>query len=79
MPSDGFLTEAVNLDGVSVTIEDGDYLCTCDEQSEGKINATPVCESAYRHGLEVIGVVGDFDRGTVRVRIARLDSRGDSE
>lgn len=66
-----FLKDASHLDGVSVSAEDGQFIATCEEQAEGKIDTTKVHDTAENAGLRVTNTIADFDAGHVRVYVSR--------
>ncbi|ADJ14429.1 hypothetical protein [Halalkalicoccus jeotgali] len=69
-----FLEAAVKLDGVSISDEGEEFVATCEEEAEGKIDATKVFASARSAGLDVTNTIGDFDAGHLRVYVDKEGS-----
>ena len=68
-----FLLNAAQLDGVSVSVEDEQYVVTCEEQSEGQIDTNKVHDVAEWANLRVTNTIADFNAGHVRVYVNRGD------
>lgn len=71
MSNHEFAGRAMTLDGVSISDEGDLYVCTCEEQSEGKIDVTPVFDAAHTADLPIFSTVADFEAGHVRVAVAK--------
>ena len=69
--SDGFLVEAASLDGVSMSVEDDQYVATCEEQTDAKIDTSKVHDTAEAAGLRPINTIADFEARHVRVFFRR--------
>lgn len=71
MSSESFLAQAAQLDGVSVSVEDEQYVATCEEQADGKIDTSQVHDKATESGLRISNSIADFDAGHVRVFVPK--------
>lgn len=66
-----FLENAAQLDGVSVSVDDGQFVALCEEQSEGTIDTSKIHDVAAEADLHVRNTIADFDAGHVRVFVNR--------
>lgn len=73
MAGRSFLEKTAQLDGVSVSVEDEQYVLTCEEESEGEIDTGKVHKAAQEAGLQPEKTITDFDVGHVRVYVNRGD------
>jgi len=65
-----FLSEAVQLDGVSIGRDEDVFEVTCrNHNGEDKIETEPVHDLALEHDLRVRNTVADFDTGEVRLEL----------
>lgn len=79
MSTTSFLSEAVQLDGVSVGRDEHVFEITCrSHDGDGKIETEPVHDLALEHDLRVRNTVADFDTGEVRLELIPAGGESDA-
>jgi hypothetical protein len=74
-----FLSEAVQMDGVSVSRDEDVFEVTCrNHNGEDKIEADPVHDLALKHDLRVRNTIADFDTGEVRLKLIPAGGEADA-
>lgn len=71
-----FLTQAAQIDGVSISAEDECFVATCEELTDTKIDTEKVHATAAKAGLQVVNSVADLEARHIRVFVAREEGDG---
>ena len=69
MATEAFLLDAVDLDDVAVSREDGERVVATVQGHSGVVDGSKVVDLARQHDLQVSDVGADLDAGTVAIEV----------
>lgn len=72
--TDAFVLQTMDLDGVSVSREDGAIVVACrDHDGVDEIETEDVHDKIAEHGFRVENTIGDFSAGELRLEVTERD------